>query len=632
MRIRLQLFAIFAPMLAAAASAQQSFETLQSASMLFGQQSFYHGETIPSDSVTPNPISVAASSDGLVAVGEAWPGRVLIWKLGDDEENLGAPAELILGEPNPGSNVTVPSASEIGSADAILFPGDGRMIVADSFHNRVLIWNSLASPEASVVIGQDDFVTNGPGTTANRFRSPSGLALTPDGRLIVSDSGNNRVLIFNRIPAYNGASADIVIGQSDMTSRSEAELYEPVGVAVNGAGVLAIADSANDRVVMYERVPWSNGAVATAVLGDATVTRSTRLSSPLAVAFSRFGTLAIADTNNHRVLLYEPDAVGRYDRPSMVLGQPDFVSIDPYNGGTGDQAISKPVGTAWDFYGRLYATGRTMRRTVGFGAPNPVILSLSPSSGSAAGGTTITVSGRGLNAAGAIVTIGDRKAASRSTDGSISIISPSLNPGTLNDVMVNIGRQTAVLPRGWFAEFLDVPSSNPFAAAVEAAVRARLTAGCGGGEFCADRPASRAEAAVLVELAKRGTSFQPAPATGQMFADVPAGSFAAEWIEQLAKDRITAGCGAGMFCPAAALTHAQVAVLVVAAKYGAEYRPPPATGHVYLDMARGSFAAAFAEKLAADGIALSPERYFRPDAPTTRAELAYVLTKMFGLQ
>ena len=59
--------------------------------------------------------------------------------------------------------------------------------------------------------------------------------------------------------------------------------------------------------------------------------------------------------------------------------------------------------------------------------------------------------------------------------------------------------------------------------------------------------------AVFLLKAEHGSGYAPPPCTG-VFADVaclPAPAFAADWIEQLAAEGITGGCGAGSFCPAA---------------------------------------------------------------------------------
>jgi hypothetical protein len=68
--------------------------------------------------------------------------------------------------------------------------------------------------------------------------------------------------------------------------------------------------------------------------------------------------------------------------------------------------------------------------------------------------------------------------------------------------------------------------------------------------------------AVLLTVA-RGEN--PPPATGTRFADVPASYWAARWIEQLAADGVTGGCGGGNFCPDLAVTRGEMAVFLATA-------------------------------------------------------------------
>jgi hypothetical protein len=50
-----------------------------------------------------------------------------------------------------------------------------------------------------------------------------------------------------------------------------------------------------------------------------------------------------------------------------------------------------------------------------------------------------------------------------------------------------------------------------------------------------------------------------------MFSDVPVGSFAADWIEQLANEGVTSGCGGGNYCPNSYVLRDQMAVFLVRA-------------------------------------------------------------------
>jgi hypothetical protein len=47
-----------------------------------------------------------------------------------------------------------------------------------------------------------------------------------------------------------------------------------------------------------------------------------------------------------------------------------------------------------------------------------------------------------------------------------------------------------------------------------------------------------------------------------MFGDVPCPSLFADWIEQLAAEGITGGCGGGNYCPSSPSTRGQMAVFL----------------------------------------------------------------------
>jgi hypothetical protein len=91
-----------------------------------------------------------------------------------------------------------------------------------------------------------------------------------------------------------------------------------------------------------------------------------------------------------------------------------------------------------------------------------------------------------------------------------------------------------------------------------------ITGGCGGGNFCPNAPVTREQMAVFLLVAEHGTGYTPPPAAG-LFSDVPASNGFAKWIEQLAAEGITGGCGGGKFCPKTSVTRAQMAVFLVAA-------------------------------------------------------------------
>ena len=166
---------------------------------------------------------------------------------------------------------------------------------------------------------------------------------------------------------------------------------------------------------------------------------------------------------------------------------------------------------------------------------------------------------------------------------------------------------------------------------IEALARAGVTAGCGGANYCPNAPVTRAQMAVFLERGMRGSGYSPPAPTGNVFLDVGVADFAASFIEQLLQDGITAGCGNGNYCPNATVTRDQMAVFLLRAMHGAGYSPPPATG-MFLDVPLDHWAARWIEQLAAEGITAGcGNGNYCPAAPVTRDQMAVFLVRAFGL-
>jgi hypothetical protein len=67
--------------------------------------------------------------------------------------------------------------------------------------------------------------------------------------------------------------------------------------------------------------------------------------------------------------------------------------------------------------------------------------------------------------------------------------------------------------------------------------------------------------AVFLLKAEHGSSYTPPDCAGT-FGDVPCPSVFANWIEQLASEAITGGCGSGNYCPLNNNTRGQMAVFI----------------------------------------------------------------------
>jgi len=184
--------------------------------------------------------------------------------------------------------------------------------------------------------------------------------------------------------------------------------------------------------------------------------------------------------------------------------------------------------------------------------------------------------------------------------------------------------------------FADVQSSSNFYPFIENLFHNGVTSGCGGGNYCPDASVTRAQMAVFLLTAEHGSSYIPPACTG-VFPDVPcipAAAFGVDFIEELAAEGITSGCGSGNYCPDASVTRAQMAVFLLTAEHGSGYTPPDCTG-VFQDVPCSpvkAFAVDWIEELFHEGITggCSGGNYC-PGNPVLRSQMAVFLDKTFRL-
>ena len=107
--------------------------------------------------------------------------------------------------------------------------------------------------EAGLVLGELGF-DNAGGSLL--FNHPKGIA-TDGTSLLLADGNNHRVLVWSTLPEEN-RPPDIVLGQDDFTGSHSGEgpneLKWPVAVAAGG-GKFAIADTYNHRILLYNSLP-----------------------------------------------------------------------------------------------------------------------------------------------------------------------------------------------------------------------------------------------------------------------------------------------------------------------------------------------------------------------------------------
>lgn len=285
------------------------------------------------------------------------------------------PASGVLGQPNftTPPSVSPPTASTLNTVKGIAIdPTTGKLFVADFENRRVLRWSSVnkminGSP-AEAVLGQPDFTSNSPGTSATTMSRPYGIYIDAAGRLWVADMTNARVLRFdNASNIPSGSPATKVLGQSDFVTGtintggiSASTMNRPISVFGDANGNLYVSDRDNRRVLRFNNAAAKdNGDPADGVLGqpDFVTTTAGLSASKLgnrawSVYVDATGRLWVCDRDNHRVLGFNNAATKPNGAPAeIVIGQADFTSAVSALTQSG---LADPKGVFVDGLGRLF--------------------------------------------------------------------------------------------------------------------------------------------------------------------------------------------------------------------------------------------------------------------------------------
>ena len=265
-----------------------------------------------------------------------------------------------------------------------------------------------------------------------------------------------------------------------------------------------------------------------------------------------------------------------------------------------------------------------------------ILLSQTPKSGPPAGGTSASLNGM-LFENGATVTVGGVAATGVifNSESSITATMPARPAGTLSDVTVSNPSGTAgTLRNGWIADFGDVPGSQQFYTFITTLVSNQITVGCGSGNYCPDANVTRQQMAVFLLKGKHGLCYVPPACTPGYFDDVPCPSTYAAWIEALAKEGITGGCGGNSYCPTNPVRRDQMAVFLLKGEFSSSYTPPACTPPgVFPDVVCPGTFTDWIEELYHENIAAGcGSGNFCPTNPNNRGQMAVFITKTFNLQ
>jgi hypothetical protein len=209
---------------------------------------------------------------------------------------------------------------------------------------------------------------------------------------------------------------------------------------------------------------------------------------------------------------------------------------------------------------------------------------------------------------------------------------PTVPPGSVNDITVTMpSGLSGTLKNAWVADFNDEGNAGFFGSFVATLVANQITVGVGGGNYGFAENTKRQSMAVFILKAEHGICYTPPPCTG-IFLDVPCSSNFAPWIEAMAAEQITGGCGGGNFCPLNPVRRDQMAVFLLKGEHGSSYVPPACTG-IFADVPCPGTFANWIEQLEVEDITggCGGSNYC-PSNNNTRGQMAVFIVKAFNLQ
>lgn len=169
------------------------------------------------------------------------------------------------------------------------------LLLADRNNNRVLIWNSLPTSDVApdFVLGQKDMTSIAPGTGIDQMNWPVSVS-AKNGKVVVTDTNNNRILIWNAFPTKSGQAADLIINTASITPTGgdkKRTILWPWGVWTDGTK-LAVTSTQSSTILLWNTFPTRNDQAS-----DLYLTGSNHIGTPRTIT-SNGKNLIVGDHNS----------------------------------------------------------------------------------------------------------------------------------------------------------------------------------------------------------------------------------------------------------------------------------------------------------------------------------------------
>lgn len=191
------------------------------------------------------------------------------------------------------------TTAQLNTPVGVEVDGTGNLYIGDGGNQRVrLVSNGTISTIAGN--GTDGYGGDGAAAGSAQLSSPTHMVLDSSGNLYISDSGNNVIRMVSTAGTISTIAGSVCTSDQttscgagysgDGGNATAALLNNPLGLAIDSAGSVYIADSGNNVIRKI-----SGGTISTLPV-------TVKLNHPDDVVIDSSGNLYIADTNNSRII------------------------------------------------------------------------------------------------------------------------------------------------------------------------------------------------------------------------------------------------------------------------------------------------------------------------------------------
>ncbi len=255
------------------------------------------------------PSGLAVGLDGTIYIADTWNHRIR-----KVDPLTGIMTTIAgTGQPRFSGDGGLGTAAALQEPVAVALDGKNCLYIADQGNNRVRMLD-VTTGVMTTVVGNGESAYSGDGGPATEasVAGPSGLAIDCEGNLYVSDTFSSRVRVIDRTTNIistqvgDGGEFRFQPGQNECSG----SLSRPYGIALNREGHLLITDSDNHLLRMWNHdthmVSLIAGNGMAQYTGEGQSPEQSSLNFPFGVAVHPDGTVYIADTFNHRIRMLVP--------------------------------------------------------------------------------------------------------------------------------------------------------------------------------------------------------------------------------------------------------------------------------------------------------------------------------------